>query len=69
MSATPTVTFSLPTDEARAVWLAVGMAVTLMDDLGDTVPADAPLYGKRDCLEAVARRLDHEINRAGGPRV
>jgi len=50
-------------EEARALWHATCLAVDLIDQVGE-VPSDAPLYGQRDRLVALARRLDHEINHA-----
>lgn len=58
------VVLRMTPDEARTLHLAAGTTVSLMDQVGD-VPAEAPLYGKRDELVRIARRLDHEINHAG----
>jgi hypothetical protein len=43
---------------------ATAIVVTLYDALEkeEGVPRDAPLYGKRDRLAQLARRLDHEAN-------
>lgn len=64
----PRLAFKVGADEARAVWHAISTAVSLMDQIeaepGNSVPAHAPLYGWRDRLMEVARRLDHEINTA-----
>ena len=49
--------------EARALWHAVCTAGQLMDHVGE-IPRDAPLYGQRDRIVEIARRLDHEINHA-----
>lgn len=56
-----TVTLRMDALEARALWHAACTTVTLMDEVGD-IPTHAPLYGQRDRLMDVARRLDHEIN-------
>lgn len=50
-------------DEARAAHHALATTVTLIDEV-DYIPPSAPLYGKRDTLVAVAKRLDHGINQA-----
>lgn len=55
------ITFRMTPGEARAVWHALGMGVDLIDAV-DEIPTHAPLFGKRDELVALARRLDHEIN-------
>lgn len=57
------VHFAMDTVEARAVWHAIATTVDLMDQVGE-IPAEAPLFGQRDRLVAVAQRLDHEINHA-----
>lgn len=61
MSEVKDVILRLSRDEARALWHAAGTTVLLMDEVGE-IPKDAPLYGQRDRLAAVARRIDHEIN-------
>lgn len=61
------VTLDMDPQEARAVWHALGGIVDLIDQV-DTIPPHAPLYGQRDRLIDVARRLDHECNQAGVPR-
>lgn len=52
--------------EARALWHAACTTVQLIDAVeaepGNSIPPHAPLYGQRDRLVAVARRLDHECN-------
>jgi hypothetical protein len=53
--------FRMTPDEALAVWHVLGMGVDLMDAVNE-IPRDAPLFGKRDELVALARRLDHEIH-------
>lgn len=64
----PRLSFKIDADEARAVWHAISTTVSLMDQIeaepGNSVPAHAPLYGWRDRLMEVSRRLDHEINEA-----
>ncbi len=62
MSAARSVVFAMTPTEARAVWHVLGMGVDLMDAVNDEIPSSAPLFGKRDELVALARRLDHEIN-------
>jgi len=54
----------LATEDIQLLHAAVSMAVTLYDavDADGGVPKDAPLYGKRDRLEELARQLDHEAN-------
>lgn len=64
MSTESNVVLPMDTVEARALWHAAGMAVGLMDELGE-IPPEAPLHGQRDRLADVARRLDHQINHAG----
>jgi hypothetical protein len=61
------VVLRMKPDEARAAHHALATTISLMDQVGD-VPPDAPLYGWRDGLAALARRLDHEINHAPGGR-
>jgi hypothetical protein len=56
----PIVVLEMDPVEARALWCAAGIAVQLLDEVG--AAPDAPLFGQRDRLEALARRLDHEIN-------
>ncbi len=60
------VTLQMDLPEARAAWHAISTAVHLMDAVeaepGNAVPPNAPLYGQRERLIAVAQRLDHEIN-------
>lgn len=55
-------------DEARAAHHALKTTISLMDQIeaepGNSVPPESPLYGWRDRLAALARRLDHEINQA-----
>jgi hypothetical protein len=59
-----TVTLRMEPAEARAAHHALATVVQLMDEVGE-IPPHAPLYGWRDRLAALARRLDHEINHAG----
>lgn len=59
-----TVTLRMDPTEARALWHAACTTVELMDQVGE-IPSHAPLYGQRDRLVGVARRLDHEINHTG----
>jgi hypothetical protein len=51
-------------DDYRLLHHAVSMAVTLYDAVEEEggVPSNAPLYGKRDRLIELARRIDHEAN-------
>ena len=55
---------SFSDDDLQLLHHAVSMAVTLYDAVEgeDGVPEDAPLYGKRDRLVELGRRLDHEAN-------
>lgn len=64
--AEPIIVLSMEADLARAVWHAISTTITLMDEVGE-IPKNAPLYGQRDRLVSVARRLDHEIRHVGGP--
>jgi hypothetical protein len=50
--------------EARDVHLALSTTVQLMDQV-DSIPPDAPLYGRRSSLVTVAKRLDHEQRHRG----
>jgi hypothetical protein len=63
---TERVTLEMDHDEARALWHAAGTTVSLMEQVeaepGNSIPPHAPLYGQKDRLVGVARRLDHEIN-------
>lgn len=56
--------FKLPVEDVRLLHLAASMAVDLYDAVEQDggVPANAPLYGKRDRLVELARQLDHEAN-------
>lgn len=51
-------------DDLRLIHHAVSMGIDLYDAVeeGDGVPKDAPLYGKRDRLAELARRIDHLAN-------
>lgn len=66
------VTLTMDGVTARAVWHAVCTTVLLIDAVedepGNSVPPHAPLYGQRERLVDVARRLDHECNQAGVQR-
>jgi hypothetical protein len=59
-------TLTLPVDDVQLLHHAAAMSVQLYDAVesepGNRVPPDAPLYGKRDRLVELARRLDHEAN-------
>jgi len=59
-------TITLPVEDVRLLHHAAAMAVQLYDAVeaepGNKVPTHAPLYGKRDRLEELARQLDHEVN-------
>lgn len=57
------VTLSMDAVEARALWHAACVVVQIYGEV-DYIPPHAPLYGQRDRLVALARRLDHEINHA-----
>ncbi len=57
------VVLRMESDEARAVHHALKTTISLMDQVG-AIPPEAPLYGWRDRLADLARRLDHEINDA-----
>ena len=59
-----TVVLTMDPIEARALWHAACTTLQLIDQVSD-IPREAPLYGQRDRLVQVARRLDHEINHAG----
>jgi hypothetical protein len=61
MMSDSSVVLRMDTQEARALWHAACTTVELMDKVG-RIPREAPLYGQRDRLIAVAKRLDHEIN-------
>lgn len=51
-------------EDYRTLHHAASIAVTVYDAVEEEsgVPPDAPLYGKRDRLLELARRLDHEAN-------
>ncbi|HEY3492544.1 MAG TPA: hypothetical protein VGK43_06305, partial [Solirubrobacterales bacterium] len=51
-------------DDCQLLHDAAAMAITLYDAVEEEsgVPKTAPLYGKRDRLEHLARRLDHQAN-------
>lgn len=51
-------------EDFRVLHHAVSMAITLYDSVEaeSGVPSHAPLYGKRDRLVELARRIDHEAN-------
>lgn len=59
-------TITLPVGDVRLLHYAASLAVQLYDAVeaepGNSVPPHAPLYGKRDRLVQLARRLDHEAN-------
>lgn len=59
------VNLAMTDREAETVHHALGAVVQLLDEVGDTVPPHAPLYGARESLVLVARRLDHERRHRG----
>jgi hypothetical protein len=49
---------------AHAVWHAIDTTIRLLDALGDdNIPVNAALYGQRDRLAGIARRLAHDIGK------
>lgn len=63
-------TLALAAEDWRLLHHATSMAITLYDAVEEEsgVPAHAPLYGKRDRLVELARRIDHEANCGGARR-
>jgi hypothetical protein len=60
-----TISLTLSVQDVRILHHAAATAAQVYDAAeseGQKVPAHAPLFGKRDRLVELARRLDHEAN-------